>query len=125
MSLETTYQAYKDRADFYLIYLKEAHASDSRRPSKKVIIAQHTTLKERTTAANSCVADLKLSMPLLVDDMKNTAGDAFTGHPDRLFILSPDGTIAYRGDRGPHGFKVDEMKTALDQLLAVQKETSN
>lgn len=117
MSLEKTYQDYKDRVDFYLIYLKEAHASDSRRPNKNIIISQHTTLEERKKAASSCVADLKLSMPLLIDDMKNTVGDAFTGHPDRLFILSPDGTIAYRGDRGPFGFKVDEMKAALEKLL--------
>lgn len=103
--------------DFHLIYLKEAHASDSRRPSRKVIIKQHTTLEERTTAAKGCVADLKLTIPLLIDDMENTVGDAFHGHPDRLFILSPDQTIVYRGDRGPRGFNVQEMKEALDQLL--------
>jgi hypothetical protein len=63
------------------------------------------------------VTDLKLTMPLLVDDMKNTVGNAFHGHPDRLFILSPDGKIAYRGERGPRGFNVDEMTAALKKLL--------
>ena len=80
-------------------------------------IAQHKTYAERLDAASGCVADLKLSMPLLVDDMKNTVGDAFHGHPDRLFVLSPDGTIGYRGERGPWGFKVDEMRAALQGLL--------
>ncbi|MDA1005662.1 MAG: hypothetical protein O3A87_04175 [Verrucomicrobia bacterium] len=117
MSLEKTFQTYKDRADFYLIYLKEAHASDGNRPARHVDITQHTTLDERTKAANSCVADLKLSMPLLVDNMKNTVGDAFQGHPDRLFILTPEGKIAFRGERGPRGFKVDEMRSALETLL--------
>jgi hypothetical protein len=116
--LEEAYQTYKDRADFYLIYLKEAHATDGGRPSRTVKIPQHTTLEERTTAATSCVADLKLSMPLLVDDMKNTVGDAFHGHPDRLFLLSPEGKIAYRGERGPRGFDVDEMKAALEKALS-------
>jgi hypothetical protein len=60
-------------------------------------------------------------MPLLVDDMKNSVGDAFHGHPDRFFILSPSGTIAYRGERGPRGFKADEMETALEKLLAEGK----
>lgn len=58
-------------------------------------------------------------MPLLVDNMDNSVGNAFSGHPDRLFILSPDGTIAYRGDKGPRGFDVKEMSSALEQLLAV------
>lgn len=116
MSLEKVYQDYKDKADFYLIYLKEAHAIDGSRPSRTVKIAQHKTLEERTTAATGCVADLKLTMPLLVDDMKNTVGDAFHGHPDRLFILSPKGKIAYRGERGPRGFEVGEMEEALKKL---------
>lgn len=120
MSLEKTYQTYKDRADFYLIYLKEAHASDGRRPARHIEIAQHTTLDERNKAAKGCAADLDLTMPLLVDDMKNTVGDAFHGHPDRLFILSPDGKIAFRGDRGPRGFKVGEMTDALEKLLSAE-----
>ena len=118
MSLEKVYQTYKDRADFYLIYLKEAHATDGPRPSREVKIAQHKTYGERVEAATGCVADLKLTMPLLIDDMKNTVGDAFHGHPDRLFVLSPDGKIAYRGDRGPRGFDVREMRLALEKLLA-------
>jgi len=117
VSLEKTYQVYKDRADFYLIYIKEAHASEGARPSREVKIAQHKNYAERLDAAAGCVADLKLSMPLLIDDMKNTVGDAFHGHPDRLFILSPDGTITYRGERGPWGFKVDEMRAALKKLV--------
>ena len=117
MSLEKTYQVYKDRADFYLIYIKEAHASEGARPSREVKIAQHKNYAERLDAAAGCVADLKLSMPLLIDDMKNTVGDAFHGHPDRLFILALDGTIAYRGERGPSGFKVDEMRSALKKLV--------
>ena len=117
MSLEETYQAFKDRADFYLIYLKEAHASDGNRPSRTVKIAQHKTYAERLEAATGCIADLELTMPLLIDDMKNTVGDAFHGHPDRLFVLSPDGKIAYRGDRGPRGFDVRGMRGALERLL--------
>ena len=72
-------------------------------------------------AATGCVAALDLKIPILIDDMKNTVGDAFHGHPDRLFILSPEGTIAYRGERGPRGFDVKEMEEALGKLLAADK----
>ena len=117
MRLEETYREFKDQADFYLIYLKEAHASDGRRPSRSVKIEQHKILEDRKKAATGCVAELKLSMPLLLDDMENTVGDAFSGHPDRLFILSPSGKVSYRGRRGPRGFDVAEMRAALEKAL--------
>jgi hypothetical protein len=82
-----------------------------------VKIEQHKTLEARKEAAGSCVANLDLKIPLLIDDMNNSVGDAFSGHPDRLFILSPEGTVAYRGDKGPRGFDVDEMTAALGKLL--------
>ena len=50
--------------------------------------------------------------------MKDTVAKAFSAMPDRLFILDAGGKIAYRGDRGPRGFKVDEMEQALVKLLA-------
>jgi len=34
-----------------------------------------------------------------------------------ILILSPDGTIAYRGQRGPAGYNVPEMEAALAKLL--------
>ena len=122
MRLQDTYEKYKDRADFYWVYVREAHASDSARPSRQIKIAQHKTLDDRKEAAEKCVANIKLEIPLLLDDMKNTVGDAFHGHPDRLFILSPKGTIAYRGDRGPRGFDVNEMRSALETILAGEKK---
>ncbi len=60
-------------------------------------------------------------MPVVVDDMKNSAAKAFAAHPDRLFILTTDGKIAYRGARGPRGFKVDEMAERLEKLLNGKK----
>lgn len=54
--------------------------------------------------------------------MRNSVANAFQGFPDRLFILSPDGTIAYRGARGPRGFDVAEMKTALEKLLSTAEK---
>ena len=115
------YEANKKNVDFYWVYTKEAHASDGRRPSRTVKIATHKTLEDRKESAVSCIAAIDLKIPLLVDDMKDSVGNAFYGHPDRLFILSPGGTIAYRGDKGPHGFDVDEMKTALAKIMSAKK----
>jgi hypothetical protein len=58
---------------------------------------------------------------VLVDDMKDTVAKAYSAMPDRLFILDVKGKIAYRGERGPRGFLVDEMEKALLALLSAQK----
>ncbi len=60
-------------------------------------------------------------MPVCVDDMNDTVAKAYNAMPDRLFVLKSDGTIGYRGDRGPRGFRVDEMENALEGILAAAK----
>ena len=111
------YDKYKDKADFYWVYVKEAHPVGSRRPARHIEIEQPTTFDKRKEVAMKCSGELKLPMPMVVDDMKNSVAMAYNALPDRLFILGADGKIAYRGDRGPRGFKVDEMKKALAKLL--------
>ena len=90
---------------------------DSPRPARHIKIEQPKTFAERTEVAHSCSSALSLTLPMLVDDMENTVAKAYNAFPDRLFILGADGRIAYRGDRGPRGFKVDEMEKALQKLL--------
>lgn len=97
--------------------MREAHPTGGRRPARHVEIEQPTTFGRREEIAQSCCASLKLDLPMLVDDMDDTVAKAFHAMPDRLFILGAGGRIAYRGDRGPRGFKVDEMEKALKKLL--------
>ena len=56
-------------------------------------------------------------MPLVVDGMDDRVGHAYSGMPDRLYVIDPDGRVAYKGGRGPFGFKVGEMEQALVMLL--------
>ena len=39
--LEKIYKTYKSKADFYLVYITEAHPQDGRRPSKRVKIERN------------------------------------------------------------------------------------
>lgn len=118
MRLQKAYDAFKDRADFVWVYIREAHPSDGFRPARHVSIEQPGTFGRREEVAASCASHFKLTIPVLVDDMEDSVAKAYNAFPDRLFILSANGTIAYRGDRGPRGFKVDEMHAALAKLLA-------
>ena len=79
MRLNQVYEKFRDRADFWWIYTREAHASDSSRPSRKVKIEQHKSFEDRRKAAASCTKNIKLEIPMLVDDMKDTVTDAYAG----------------------------------------------
>jgi len=119
--LERLYAAYKDRASVYIIYILEAHPSDGwqvpQNERQGVIVKQPKTYEERVKVAGGCLADLKLSIPCLVDDLQNTAQKAYAGWPDRLYVLDKEGKVAYRGEPGPRGFKPDEAEAALKKLL--------
>ena len=122
MRLRRVYDRHKDRADFYWIYIREAHPTDSARPARHAEIRQPQSIEEREQVAQRCTGAIDLGMPVLVDDMKDTAAGAYQAWPDRLFIVDGQGMIAYSGGRGPFGFKVDEMEESLRRLLAPKSQ---
>ena len=114
-------QRYRDEATFLAVYVREAHPSDGwlmeSNTKVGVKIAQPQSFAERTSVAQQCHAKLKYSMPLLVDEIHDPVGNAYSGMPARLYVIDPDGKVAYKGGRGPFGFKSGEMEQALLMLL--------
>lgn len=100
-----------------MVYITEAHALDGASPmggGGSPIVEEPKTLEERRAIAQRCDIALGLApMRVLIDDMKDTAGRAYAGHPDRLFLVDKSGRIAYAGDRGPRGFLPDELEDAI------------
>ena len=76
-------------------------------------IKDPTSKFERFQVANTCVNDLNISIPCLLDDMENSTAVAYKGYPDRLYVVGKDGRIAFHGGPGPMGFKPGEMEKAL------------
>lgn len=105
--------------------MREAHPTDGwRMPSNDragIAIAQPTTFEDRTAVAAQCCTALKMSIPLLVDELDDRVGHAWSGMPDRLYIVDRDGRVAYKGGRGPFGFKPGEMEQSLMLLLMEQQ----
>lgn len=99
------------------MYVREAHPSDGWRMQSNdkagVNIAQPKTIQERTAVAAQCCAKLKITMPLLVDDLDDRVGHLYSGMPDRLYLIDRAGRIAYKGGRGPFGFKPGELEQAI------------
>ena len=108
------------------MYIREAHALDSRSPAGgngNPIVLDPTTGEERQEVAKVCMAKLELEgIPALVDDMDDTANDAYAGWPDRLYLVGKDGKVAYHGGRGPFGFDPDELEGAIRAELGLDRD---
>jgi hypothetical protein len=121
--MEQMYQDYRDIADFYIVYIREAHASDGDWPvpyAKEKGIKEHTSFGERCTVADALVKDKKLTIPFLVDDMENTTGKAYKAWPDRVYLVRTDGRLAVAGERGPRGF-VPSLRDARNWLAEFKR----
>lgn len=124
-------QRYQDEAIFLAVYVREAHPSDGwlmeSNTKVGVKVAQPQSFAERTSVAQQCFAKLKYSMPLLVDEIHDPVGNAYSGMPARLYVIDLDGKVAYKGGRGPFGFKSGEMEQALLMTLLDRqmKQTSS
>ena len=116
--MQEIYKTYGAKVDFAWIYIREAHPNDGNRPNKAVDIRQPQSFEEREKVAGQCAAALSLSIPRYLDDMKNTVATAYHAMPDRLFAIGVDGKIAFRGARGPRGFKPDELEAYLKKATA-------
>ncbi|MCH8273734.1 MAG: deiodinase [Armatimonadetes bacterium] len=116
------YKEYKNTVDFKIVYIKEAHPTDGWRTRgndrEGIIVADPTTAEERQAVAGVCVANLKISIPTVIDNMENTVELAYHGWPDRIYIIGKDGKVAYKSGRGPMGFKPKEAEEALKIILA-------
>ena len=116
------HRRYKDRVQFLGVYVREAHAADGWWPQNSGVpaceVKQPRTLQERRDVAAACCEALKMTMPLLVDEIDDRVGHAYSGMPERLYVIDRSGKVAYKGGRGPFGFRPREMEQALAVLLA-------
>jgi hypothetical protein len=104
-----------------MIYIQEAHATDGWQTESnvkdKILIANPKSLEERGSVAHSCVRNLKVDLPALLDDFQNSVEVAYTGWPDRLYVIDREGRIAHKGKAGPFGFKPQEVRDTLQRLV--------
>ena len=56
-------------------------------------------------------------LPALVDDTDNRVETAYTGWPDRLYVIDYDGRIAFKSEAGPFGFEPKDVAAALKRLV--------
>lgn len=106
------------------MYIREAHPTDGwALPNNKFKIKDPKTLEERQKVAKEFAAEVKTSIPILVDTLDDCVEKAYAGWPDRLYIIDANGKVAHKGGPGPGGFRpaVLAAPSVLDKLLADSK----
>ena len=120
-ALNALYKKYRDRAEFYIVYIQEAHPVDAWQMDVNVkegaLLATTKTLEDRTHAADTCLIKLGLDLPALVDKPDDAVERAYTGWPDRLYVIDTNGKIAFKSAAGPFGFKPEDVESTLKRLL--------
>ena len=120
-ALNALYEKYRDRAAFYIVYITEAHPIDAWQVNDNleddVLVATTKTADERYKVAGICVTNLGINLPAVVDGPDNTVEEAYTGWPDRLYVIGSDGRIAHKSAPGPFGFKPAEVEATLHRLI--------
>jgi hypothetical protein len=108
---------------FHVVYIREAHPSNAWQMAsnvrEQVVYADPKTDEERSEVAGACVRKLNLEIPAVMDDLRNTTEAAYTAWPDRLYVITGDGRVAFKSDAGPFGFDPKGVEAALQQLVKI------
>ena len=119
--LEELYDRHADEVAFFIVYIREAHPedgwvlADNRRDG--IELPDPVSIEERAAAADACALRLETRIPILLDDVDDAVASAYGGWPDRLYLIGRDGSVAFRGEVGPFGFKPAELAHAIETEL--------
>ena len=105
-----------------MVYITEAHPSDvwqmQSNVKDKVVFASPKNEEERAFVAGACVRKLGIKYPAVLDEFGNLTEAAYTGWPDRIYLLEPGGRVVYKSKPGPFGFSAAQLGKELEKVMA-------
>ena len=114
------YEQYGGQVQFYVVYILEAHPTDvwqmESNVKENVLFASPKNEEEREYVAGACVRKLGIKFPAVIDGFDNTTEKAYTGWPDRLYLIGSDSKVLYKSKPGPFGFKPEQLEAAIKKL---------
>lgn len=106
------------------MYILEAHPSDvwqmESNIKQGVVFRSPRNEQERDEIAGTCVRKLGIKFPAVVDGFDNATEKAYTGWPDRIYLIDNTGRVVFKSKPGPFGFKPELLSAALSRLLGGQ-----
>jgi hypothetical protein len=107
---------------FLVVYITEAHPSDvwqmQSNVRDKVVFASPKNEEERIFIAGACVRKLGIKFPAVLDEFGNSTERAYTGWPDRLYLIDTNGRVVFKSKPGPFGFEPDQLSAALKTVVS-------
>ncbi|CAG8804324.1 15630_t:CDS:2, partial [Dentiscutata erythropus] len=119
--LNDIYMRYKTHVDFYMIQIREAHASDVWPIGNIVDVKEHRTLSDRLTAAHEMVKKTHLEIPVLADTMDNNFLKLYSPWPFRFFVVV-DGILKLVGMPKEARYDTTDLVECLNNLLCSKKD---
>ena len=118
------YEQYGEKVQFYAVYILEAHPTDvwqmQSNVKDNVLFASPKSDEEREYVAGACVRKLGIKFPAIIDGIDNVTERAYTGWPDRLYLIGSDGKVLFKTKPGPFGFKPEQLEAAIKKLPEIR-----
>ena len=81
----------------------------------KVVFRSPRDEEERASVAGACVRKLGIKFPAVIDSFDNQVETAYTGWPDRMYLIATDGRVLYKSQAGPFGFHPQDLAATLQK----------
>src|SRR6266850_2258279 len=120
--LNALYERYHDRAEFLLVYIREAHGAGSWQSTinqrEGVDLADATTFEQKRGYAASCVRKLKIPYTATVDPLDNGTDKAYVAWPSRVYLVDKQGRVAFNSLLDELNFEASRLDSALKWEIA-------
>lgn len=112
------YEELQDQFQFLTVYTREAHPEDGWQVGinndQDIVYDQPTSMDERARIAGTCMTRHGIRMPVLLDNMDDSINKAYSGSPERLYLIDEQGIVRHRSGPGP--FQMKEIEAWYDAL---------
>jgi len=113
-------ERYSDKVEFIVVYIREAHPEDgwviTMNRDQDIAVDDPTNDAERRAAATVCAVRLKITLPVVVDEIDDKIASAYGALPDRLYLIGKGGKVIFQGEPGPWGFVPSKLEEAIKAL---------
>ena len=112
--IELVYDQFKEHAEFFLVYIREAHPSGGwvipENELRGISIKDPKSYSQRVAVATTACEELRLKLPCLIDGADDAISDAYLAWPVRIVLMDADGKIAVLSSQNPVSFAPTILK---------------
>ncbi len=119
--LNRLYERYRDRVEFRLVYMREAHPQGEWQSTinarQGVSLPEARSERERGEHAGLCRTRLAIPYEAVLDGMNGAAEHAFSAFPSRAFVVDRTGKVTYATALDEESLRPEALAAALDAVV--------